>query len=363
MTTDDKVMRSFDTGATRDTADGKLDMEGFTHPMVEKQFAKYMNMNRLQSDGQLRDSDNWQKGIPQDAYIKSLKRHYDEVWANHRGFHEDGEAGIIAALCGIIFNAKGYLLEHLKYHDFVLQDFDGDDPTPEMADRQDALCDTKDEALPEDKTRIEEIIGPAEDENTFCGNDRVGDNCETCTVGTNECKFSGLMCPPVFPKEIEFLDTDVPEGIELLQDAQRDMEKMFTMRDWDIVQPWVEMMQDWNEELEEVPELPVCFGVCGDECESCLECKDKNECTLEDDCWDCEFSEECAGDFERREMSPFCPAEEPKKPDYGTHNCLTCMSVDKPWKSWPCSECLNNHITHDTEKTHDFYSPQGNGLV
>jgi hypothetical protein len=114
-------------------------MEGFTHPMVEKQFAKYMNMNRLQSDGQLRDSDNWQKGIPQDAYIKSLKRHYDEMWQNHRGYHEEGEAGIIAALCGIIFNAKGYLLEYLKYHDFKLQDFDGTEPTPEMKRRQDTV--------------------------------------------------------------------------------------------------------------------------------------------------------------------------------------------------------------------------------
>ena len=87
MTTkDDKVMRSFDTGATRDTTEGKLDMEGFTHPMVEKQFAKYMNMNRLQSDGQLRDSDNWQKGIPQDAYMKSLRRHHDDAWLQQLGW-------------------------------------------------------------------------------------------------------------------------------------------------------------------------------------------------------------------------------------------------------------------------------------
>jgi len=132
-TKDNGVVREFDTGATRDTAEGKLDPEGFTHPMVMKQFYKYMNMNRLQSDGSLRDSDNWQKGIPVDAYMKSLKRHSDDVWLEHRGFKT--KAGIIAALCGIMFNSMGYLLEELKTRDFALEDFDGKEPTPEMADR------------------------------------------------------------------------------------------------------------------------------------------------------------------------------------------------------------------------------------
>lgn len=137
MASDDGTMNSFDTGATRDTSEGKLDMEGFTHPMVEKQFAKYMNMNRIQSDGQLRDSDNWQKGIPKKEYVKSLRRHHDDNWQEWRGHAT--EAGVIAALCGIIFNAKGLLLEILKDRDFELQDFDGDEPTPEMKERQDRI--------------------------------------------------------------------------------------------------------------------------------------------------------------------------------------------------------------------------------
>ena len=130
---DDGTMREFGTGATRDTADGKLDPEGFTHPVVMKQFYKYMNMNRLQSDGNLRASDNWQKGIPKNAYMSSIKRHCDELWLEHRGF--PSESGIIAALCGIMFNAMGYLLEILRDRNWHPRDFDGFEPTPEIAKR------------------------------------------------------------------------------------------------------------------------------------------------------------------------------------------------------------------------------------
>jgi len=136
-TKDDGTLRAFDTGATRDTAEGKLDPEGFTHPMVMEQFYKYMNMNRLQSDGKLRASDNWQKGIPKEAYMKSMKRHCDDIWAEHRCFTTDG--GLTAALCGLMFNAMGYLHEHLKESGWELQDFDGDNPTPEMKKRQEAI--------------------------------------------------------------------------------------------------------------------------------------------------------------------------------------------------------------------------------
>lgn len=132
---DNGTVREFETGATRDTTSGKLDMEGFTHPMVMKQYAKYMNMCRYQSDGNLRASDNWQKGMPKDVYAKSLRRHHDGVWEEHRGF--DTEMGLIAHLCAIMFNSMGYLHEVLKERDWKLQDFDGDEPTPEMQERKD----------------------------------------------------------------------------------------------------------------------------------------------------------------------------------------------------------------------------------
>jgi len=80
-----EVIRRFDTGATRDTDEGKLDFEGFLSPLVLERYAQYMNKHRKQSDGKLRDSDNWQKGIPLKAYIKSLWRHFFDLWKIHRG--------------------------------------------------------------------------------------------------------------------------------------------------------------------------------------------------------------------------------------------------------------------------------------
>lgn len=109
-------VRKFDTGATRDTDTNKYDYEAFLSPLVIEAFGRYMHKNRLQKDGTLRDGDNWQKGIPQEAYIKSGFRHFMEWWKWHRGYgsphpaHEELEE----ALCALIFNAQGYLHEHLK---------------------------------------------------------------------------------------------------------------------------------------------------------------------------------------------------------------------------------------------------------
>jgi len=111
-------VRTFKTGATRDTDKGKNDYEGYLSPKALKRFGDYMTENRVQSDGKVRDSDNWQKGIPQEQYIKSLLRHVIELWDLHR----DGLFGkpLEDALCGIIFNAQGYLHEELKGETYEL---------------------------------------------------------------------------------------------------------------------------------------------------------------------------------------------------------------------------------------------------
>ena len=109
LSTRAKKIRVFDTGATRDTEEGKLDFEGFLSPIVIERFAEYMHKYRKQSDGKLRDSDNWQKGIPKKACIKSLFRHFMDFWKEHRGYKS--RDGIEEALCGIIFNSMGYLFE------------------------------------------------------------------------------------------------------------------------------------------------------------------------------------------------------------------------------------------------------------
>ena len=102
-------MRKFASGATRDSDETKLDYEGFLSPLVLRRFAEYMHQHRLQADGKLRDSDNWQKGIPLDAYMKSGWRHFMDWWACHRASQDPAEA-----LCALLFNVQGYLHEILR---------------------------------------------------------------------------------------------------------------------------------------------------------------------------------------------------------------------------------------------------------
>ena len=103
-------IRTFSTGATRDSDDGKLDYEAFLSPLVLRRYAEYMHEHRIQSDGTLRAGDNWQRGIPLDAYMKSGWRHFMEWWMEHRDPYgrRDREA-LEAALCAMLFNVSGYL--------------------------------------------------------------------------------------------------------------------------------------------------------------------------------------------------------------------------------------------------------------
>ena len=123
-------MREFDTGATRDTDENKLDFDGFLSPLVLQRYAVYLNKHRTQADGKLRDSDNWQKGIPLKVYMKSAFRHFFGWWANHR--HVVVKENIEESLCGLLFNAMGYLHEHLKDKagDYNAVEIDG--PIPEF---------------------------------------------------------------------------------------------------------------------------------------------------------------------------------------------------------------------------------------
>lgn len=108
-------IRKFETGATRDTNDGKLNYEGFNSALVEKRFAEYMHVHRIQPDGSLRAADNWQKGIPKEAYMESLKRHVMDLWLHYDGFPEEAvDKDIESVLCAIRFNVNGMLFEILK---------------------------------------------------------------------------------------------------------------------------------------------------------------------------------------------------------------------------------------------------------
>lgn len=103
-------VRTFATGATRDLDENKLDYEGFLSPIVLEEFAKYMHTKRKMPDGSMRDSDNWQKGIPLDAYMKSMFRHFFAVWKSHRQGTDVPEEDLLA----LLFNVQGYAHETLR---------------------------------------------------------------------------------------------------------------------------------------------------------------------------------------------------------------------------------------------------------
>ena len=107
-----ELLRTFPTGATRTTDLGKHDPEGYLSPLVIERYCEYMTTHRVQADGSLRASDNWQKGIPLEEYVKSLLRHTLDFWRAHRGWvpadlMED-------AACAILFNISGWLHERVK---------------------------------------------------------------------------------------------------------------------------------------------------------------------------------------------------------------------------------------------------------
>jgi len=112
-------MREFETGATRNNSDNKIDYEGFISPTVLRCFGEYMHSHRKQADGKLRNSDNWQKGIPEEVYMKSLTRHFIDLWRFHRGeevINPDNEelSTKEELLCAILFNTQGLLFEELN---------------------------------------------------------------------------------------------------------------------------------------------------------------------------------------------------------------------------------------------------------
>ena len=107
----DGKMRKFETGATRDTDQGKLGYMGFFNPFVLKRYAEYMHKHRQQSDGSLRDPDNWQKGIDKKVYLDSKCRHFMDTWLWAYG---DPSVDIEETLCAELFNTMGFLYELLR---------------------------------------------------------------------------------------------------------------------------------------------------------------------------------------------------------------------------------------------------------
>lgn len=104
-------MRKFETGATRDDNDSKMDYSGFIAPEFLRSFAAYMHKHRKQADGNLRASDNWKKGMPIECYKESLIRHVIDWWQAFD--NKDWESADDLANA-ITFNLQGYVYERSK---------------------------------------------------------------------------------------------------------------------------------------------------------------------------------------------------------------------------------------------------------
>lgn len=105
-------VRTFDTGATRDTVAGKLDYVKALCPLVLRRYVQYLDKHRLQPDGNMRDFDNWKKGIPRETYHSSKGRHFFADWLleeGHEVLDNHGPVDEEDALCGELFNAMGKL--------------------------------------------------------------------------------------------------------------------------------------------------------------------------------------------------------------------------------------------------------------
>jgi len=116
-TKDDGKLRTFKTGATRDTNTNKLEPFEFISPAALHRFSEYMHRHRVQSDGGLRAGDNWKKGIPQETYLRSLMRHVMDFWLVTSGWpprYDEKVADPQEIACAILFNIQGWLHESLK---------------------------------------------------------------------------------------------------------------------------------------------------------------------------------------------------------------------------------------------------------
>ena len=110
-------IRTFDTGATRDNIEGKLDYMKALSPIVLRRYVQYLDKHRLQPDGSMRDFDNWKKGIPLNTYHSSKGRHFFAAWLLEEGYKVSDNHGPVDeedALCGELFNTMGRLHELLK---------------------------------------------------------------------------------------------------------------------------------------------------------------------------------------------------------------------------------------------------------
>ena len=97
-------MRKFKTGAIRDSEDGKEDYIETISWTAFKRYAQFMTSKKSKYG-----AGNFKKGIPIDAYERSLVRHLQKYFANkYEGGKEELEED---HLCAMLFNVFGIIHE------------------------------------------------------------------------------------------------------------------------------------------------------------------------------------------------------------------------------------------------------------
>lgn len=109
-------VRAFETGATRDVDEHKVQYARHLSPRVLQRFGRYMHEHRKTAAG-MREPDNWKKGMDRQSYLDSMWRHLHDIWLLHSGEGEGSTDDIEEALCALLFNAMGYLYEETRNED------------------------------------------------------------------------------------------------------------------------------------------------------------------------------------------------------------------------------------------------------
>lgn len=110
-------IRTFSTGATRDTDASKPNYIKALSPIVLQGYVEYLGKHRILPDGSMRDWDNWKSGLPKEVCLESLGRHEIATWLLMQGFpafDNHGSVTLEDSLYGIIFNASCILHDILK---------------------------------------------------------------------------------------------------------------------------------------------------------------------------------------------------------------------------------------------------------
>jgi hypothetical protein len=84
-----------------------------------------MHAHRVQADGNVREANNWKKGMSPEVYLESMFRHVMDLWILQEGgsfidVNTDEGFQVEEALCAIMFNAEGMLHEILKDQDSLV---------------------------------------------------------------------------------------------------------------------------------------------------------------------------------------------------------------------------------------------------